>query len=560
MEISSDPRTLRQILNSFFFVIPRFQRPYSWTRENVEELWEDAIQEGGNDYFIGSMVVYPHRNDTVAVIDGQQRLTTLFMFLCALRDEADKAGANSLANGTHTFIERKDENDKERFVLKTESSYPFLQDEVFSRGEAELDAEVGREEVSIQEAFERTVEFVEGITTSIDEDTTIADRRKAAVKNERLKTVRDKILNLRLILIQVGDQDNATTIFVTLNSRGKDLEPADLVKAHLLNLLPKKGGLDRPLERWDAMIEKFDQSQVDLNMSAFLHAVWRSRYESVTAANLAKSIRSTVKKANAKTFLKELETDAEIYRQVMEPDYRSWTKAQRDARESLYFFGNFQIRQPMPLLLALMRAFDQDLISISQLKRALKAIEDYHFAYNVLASKTSYGGMSFFYAKRARDLLNASKKAARSKVIDDLVAELKTKRATDAEFDEAFTDLWLTNDVTADRRVVRYILRRFYMHHKPKAAVDFTKMTVEHLSPQSKAGEQVGRMGNLILVDETANNDLANKTFPKKRAVLKKLDQWVPKEILDAKSWGESKITARTASMAAEARDKIWSG
>ena len=59
MQLGSDPRSLRQILNSHFFFIPRFQRDYSWTKENVEELWEDAIQESSGDYFIGSMVVYP---------------------------------------------------------------------------------------------------------------------------------------------------------------------------------------------------------------------------------------------------------------------------------------------------------------------------------------------------------------------------------------------------------------------------------------------------------------------------------------------------------------------
>ena len=92
MKLDSADRTLRQVLNTYFFFIPRFQRPYSWELENVEELWEDAIQESADDYFIGSMVVYPHRDDTVAVIDGQQRLTTLMMLLCAIPRRRRRAG------------------------------------------------------------------------------------------------------------------------------------------------------------------------------------------------------------------------------------------------------------------------------------------------------------------------------------------------------------------------------------------------------------------------------------------------------------------------------------
>src|SRR5215211_1180829 len=140
MQLRSNDRTLRQVLSAYFFFIPRFQRPYSWTKGNVEDLWEDAIQEGGSEYFIGSMVVYPESDDTVAVIDGQQRLTTLMMLLCALRDAAEAEGHDGLANGTHTFVERTDENDKDRFVLHTETSFPYLHDEVLSRGVPTLGA------------------------------------------------------------------------------------------------------------------------------------------------------------------------------------------------------------------------------------------------------------------------------------------------------------------------------------------------------------------------------------------------------------------------------------
>lgn len=136
MELSSNDRTIRRVLAETFFVVPRYQRPYSWTRENVGDLWEDAIRDSEGDYFIGSMVVHPVTDDTVAVVDGQQRLTTLLMVLCATRDVADARGLTQLGNGTHNLVERKDEEDQVRPVLYSETAHPFLEDVCAQPGRA----------------------------------------------------------------------------------------------------------------------------------------------------------------------------------------------------------------------------------------------------------------------------------------------------------------------------------------------------------------------------------------------------------------------------------------
>jgi hypothetical protein len=560
MELTTTARSLREILKAHFFFIPRFQRPYSWTRENVEELWEDSIQEAAGDYFIGSMVVYKKSEDTRAVIDGQQRLTTLMMMLCALRDAADEHGLKSLANGTEGFIERADENDEARFVLKTETSYPYLQDQVLSRDTPQLKKKAGREERAIKAAFERIRVYVRDLVETALNDPTIPEDGRHRELQERMKAVRDKILNLRVIFVEVGDPDEATTVFVTLNSRGLDLEPADLVKAHLLNLLPKRGGIDKPLERWQSIVELFDASAVPLSMTDFLLAVWRSRYETVSAKNLMKAVRRRIRKKDASGFLDELIADAELYRQIHEPEYRRWKKTERPVIDSLRFFRDFGIRQPMPLILSLMREFDARRISLKQLRRALRAIEDYHFTYNVLANKSSSGGMSLFYGKRARSLLMAADSPAQGQELADLTQELRSKRPSEAEFDEAFDDLWLSTEYTSDRKTVRYVLARMYEHHQPRTALDISRMTVEHLLPQSSGSDHVGEVGNLVLVNESLNGELANKSFSAKQRVLKGTKEWVPDDILKAKQWTEAEIVARTAVLASEARAEIFIG
>lgn len=563
MKLDANDRTLRTILNTYFFFIPRFQRPYSWEIEQVEELWEDAIQESGPNYFIGSMVVYPHGEDTMAVIDGQQRLTTLMMLLCAIRDAAEANGDKKLANGTHTFVERTDEHDEERFVLHTETSFPFLHDEIMSREPADLDAHVGREEIAIETAYKRIKEYVDDLIDAVKKNPKLSEEKKKKQISEELDSLRDKLLGLRLIFVEVSDVDAATTIFVTLNSRGKDLEPADLVKAHLLNLLPKgKKDLDRPRLKWDGIVDKFDASSTPLNMTEFLLAVWRSRYGMTTAKKLHKEIRKVVKKANAEAFLDQFVDDAELFRRVNEPEYfKKWPREAKEAIASLKFFRDFGIKQPMPLLLSLMREYDAKRITVTQFSRALRAVEDYHFTWTILANKSSTGGMSWYFARVGRELLEAKDKTKRGVVIDKLRADLKKRRPTGAEFDEAFAELEFTDKYTSEKRVVQYVLTRLYKHESKTTAMDFSHMTIEHLDAQKNASNEVGRMGNLILVTEDLNTKLDSQKWPEKRKLLVATkDQWVPEEVKKATKWSNAAIKKRTAALAKLGRTSVWTG
>src|SRR5438128_1722798 len=123
MNIKPSESTIRKIFESGFYKIPRFQRPYSWDRGNIEEFWSDVSGAVGS-YFIGSMVFYQKGKDEIHVVDGQQRLTTITIFLAALRDKLSELAEQSLAKGIQNVIQRKDINDDLRYVLLTETSYP----------------------------------------------------------------------------------------------------------------------------------------------------------------------------------------------------------------------------------------------------------------------------------------------------------------------------------------------------------------------------------------------------------------------------------------------------
>jgi uncharacterized protein with ParB-like and HNH nuclease domain len=154
MKIESQDITVDKLLKSSTFVIPRFQRAYSWEPDHVTEFWNDVIANLRQSYFIGSMVVYKVGRSSVAVVDGQQRLTTVTILLCAVREGFKKLSQTDLANGLQAYIEQKDRENKTVYVLQTETSFPYLQEEVLKNGPADAPYEIGREEESIQKAYE----------------------------------------------------------------------------------------------------------------------------------------------------------------------------------------------------------------------------------------------------------------------------------------------------------------------------------------------------------------------------------------------------------------------
>ena len=124
MKIESTDQDIRTMLSSGYYSIPRFQRPYSWDRENIQEFWDDIVRDNPTDYFIGSMVVYKDGQQRYGVVDGQQRLTTITILLCVLRNTLAELTLKDLAEGIHGLVERRNIDNKPEFIVSTETSYP----------------------------------------------------------------------------------------------------------------------------------------------------------------------------------------------------------------------------------------------------------------------------------------------------------------------------------------------------------------------------------------------------------------------------------------------------
>ncbi len=387
MKIICVDKDLKATLQSGYFIIPRFQRPYLWERENVEEFWNDAVANPDEEHFIGSIVVFKTREDKLGIVDGQQRLTTITMILCALRNVLSDAGFSDLARGVHLLVERRDIGNKNQYVLQTETSYPYLQEHIQKFGAPETEPANRKEEENLKLAFE----IVSSSIQETLEKAGLTIEASSKSKRKRLQTlieqIRDRILSLKLIFIELDHEDDAYFVFETLNTRGKDLRLADLVKNHVTRLLrPKNQNVDLAKDKWNKIVDLIEENK-SISLDGFLHHYWLSKYEYTTVKKLFKALRKIIKQSNASQFLDELIADSQTYKVIRDPSSGKWTNQESSISSSLEALNQFQVKQDLPMILAVMRAYRAGEIRKKHADAILQAVEKFHFMFTAITSQ-----------------------------------------------------------------------------------------------------------------------------------------------------------------------------
>lgn len=567
MKIESTDQDIRTLLSSGYYRVPRFQRPYSWDRENIQEFWTDIVTDSPTDYFIGSMVVYKESNQRFGIVDGQQRLTTITIFLAVLRNQLAAAEHADLAAGLQSLIERKNIDNREEFVLSTETSYPFFQHKIQKWEGAEIKVQDLQEEITIRGAFEQLTELVlQECTEAKGSAAGDAEKAKKAIR-ERLSAIRDAILNLKIILIKLDNEDDAYMIFETLNTRGKDLSLKDLVKNQLTRTIRVRNqDADEVKVKWKQILETIEEAPGDLSTDTFILHEWLSKFEYLAAKRLFRVLRKRVTTdEEARRYLADLVTDATLYREMQDPQFGVWKKEDERIRGALGALLLFRVSQPAPCVLSLLREYkSRKRLRKRQAESALVAIEHFHFIFTAITSQRSSGGIATMYASLARRVFECKDSEEISKVLSDLAGKLKVRKPSLDQFKASFKELIFTDVHSKERKLVRYVLSRLYAHENAALALDFDQMTIEHILPQSKieSGDhthaEVGQLGNLLLVSADLNGKLKNRAFEEKKRILKEWGYPIPPEIEKAATWGPAEIEARTDLLATDAYKDVW--
>lgn len=560
MKIEANDKEVQDIFSLGYFQIPRFQRPYSWERDEVENFWSDVVNESSENYFIGSMVVYQSKKPYFGIVDGQQRLTTITLMLAAVRNAFNALGEENLAKGVHKYIEKPNIENSEEFVINAETSFPYLQDHIQSFDGLRIDCEVGVEEQNLKAAFElinqRLSQFVP-IPVNQNQTSLFSDLDSDSIY--KLKILRDKILSLKLVFIQLDNEEDAYLIFETLNARGRDLKTSDLVKNLLLKKMKSANSrLDSPKESWNSLVKKFDDTNDSDILDTFILHYWISEHAYTTDKKLFSEISDYVsaKEGNAAVLLKKLNDVASIYCKLLEPNGFKWTREEAEVKESLLALNLFKVRQQSSMILALLRVYEEKRLSLKNLKTVLKKIVFFHFVFNAVTSQRSSGSIATTYSSYAIKLTNASSDGDVQSVLSSLFDSLRKKIPVFEEFEVKFISLYYLSNLTKNKSIVKYALSKQLGANANGLNIHHDNLTIEHLLPEAEikkgsSEDVVGNIGNLILTDGKTNaENLAAKNPLEKIKILRDLSYPMEAALLTSDNWTEAEIRDRAKQMA----------
>lgn len=219
------------------FVIPEYQRPYMWTEEQIEtlfvDIWEFASSIGGSKrngtYFLGSIVSYENENGEQEIIDGQQRITSLFLLLRAIYTKLKQNAENDFAKNFIAKIEpaiwRTD-----NLTGKVDYSDILLTSRVVDNSGNEILRKIlqtGHAEANASDNYSKNYILFQSLYEKYSKDSALS-----------IYDFIYALLNQAILLpISADSQDTALTIFSTLNNRGLPLSDADIFKAKIYNKL-----------------------------------------------------------------------------------------------------------------------------------------------------------------------------------------------------------------------------------------------------------------------------------------------------------------------------------
>ncbi len=522
------------------YVVPLFQRSYSWDKKEWQVLWDDLVYlyENGEpkSHFIGSIVTIPTISVPEGVakyllIDGQQRLTTIFILLTLLRDTARLRGKEELADEIHqTMLVNYFKKEVDHFKLLPTQVDRAAFKNLIKENAKPKDSQI----LSCYQFFQRKLK--RGNVNILDLNKAITTR-------------------LSVVSIVLDHDDNPHLVFESLNAKGRVLTQSDLIRNYFFMRIHVNAQEEMYAEYWEPM-----QTNLNDDLTEFIRHFLTRNGAIVNKSDVYFTLKERVSDRDALDALREIAEFAFYYQKLINPEKEKDTQL----KIALNRLNRLEVTTAYPFLLNCYHDYSQEKLSSRNFTAIVQIIENFIVRRFVCNVPTNQLNKIFPSLYAQAQLQNASN------LVDGVRSILQTRGyPKDAEFRTRLVESKLYG---AGHRAnkTKLILETLEAMHQHKEQAPFEKLTIEHVMPQTASSwwqQHLGEnwqidhelhlhtLGNLTLT--AYNAEMSNDPFPQKRQRLVESHLELNRYFSTVSTWNSTEIEKRAIQLADEAV-KVW--
>jgi uncharacterized protein with ParB-like and HNH nuclease domain/predicted transport protein len=527
------------------YLVPLFQRPYSWERQEWQTLWNDITDlcetENPRPHFFGAIVLIPVRSvpegvTKYSLIDGQQRYTTVSILFAALRQVALQKGEERLAEEIYKrFLINEFAEGNDYFkLLPTQGDREHYKNIILGQLPNDDNSRLAK----AYRYFESEI-------------------RKAGHELRKIKDMVEKSLSIVRVLLD--EREDPYVVFESLNAKGRSLSQADLIRNYFLMKIHTNEQEKIYNEFWQPMEKTLGEE----NLTEFMrHYLMMRRGDFVKKGDVYYSLRNYVEDGykNAVEELKTLSRFSTYYAKILELADES----DKAIAQAIHRLNRLNVTTVYPFLLACYDDYIHQTLSSEEFLEVLKVLENFIVRRFVCGVPTNQ--LNKIFAPLYQQI-----KASASSFVDS-VKDILEKRGypKDYEFEKNLREAKLYG--SGDRKEkTKFILDTLEESFRHKEQVNLEELQIEHVMPQTLThwwemhlGENwefvhetlLDTLGNLTLTGY--NSELSNSDFEEKKSWYRDSHLELNTYFSEIDTWREADIQLRAQELAQQCLN-IWS-
>jgi uncharacterized protein with ParB-like and HNH nuclease domain len=528
-------------------VVPEWQRNYSWTTSEVETFWNDLLLFDrtypernilDQEYFLGSIVIVDN-NISHLLLDGQQRLATSAILISVIRDFLRRYSADAAMRVATRYLTDFDDAQNRNVFKLTLNRYDrdFFRREILEMRGADF-VEIAPTMDSHRLIRRARQFFVERLETRYTEFDSPEQAHQWALRLLQVLTG-----HFSVVAVISEDEDNAATVFETLNDRGIGLSTPDLVRNLVLRRATSES-TDEIIELWRVALE----IEGDSDLKTFIRHYWLSYEGDVKTQSLYKEIKEKILSDNIDSlaFSRSIRDSSLIYRDIV---------AARDNDNDLCILLTAVKEIGATLLYpAILSAYEAG--EPEQIKPFIQALVTTFIRHSVIGSLEN--------SKLENVVYNLAQRLRQDRQFTTALNELREFAPSDDRFRNAFVNASVSRRATA-----RHLLKELELAYRTTEELDVAppnRVHVEHIYPQNpRAGERlpnhsaiINKLGNLTLLSRRLNTTIQNADFASKLPHYEQSEILLTRQLTAYTEWNDETIETRQREMSERAIG-IWS-